>query len=293
MHLASSLHFVVHVWPAPYQREPGAAHRLASSSLVAFPPTAPVPHRRPMLKSSSSTDLSAGSTCYYQVTLLDTWDASGNLIDSQVIGVTPLGCAGGGAPTGSGSGGGSSPTPKPPPATIQTSKGVARLTNCTNAADAAKQAMAQANTASAPSGGSEYGSAVYEDASGNYYILDTFTQGSDDSVDFSGLQTSIGGLSLVSVVHDHYGFEDGSTPPQFTEYNAGNWQVDSIDGVTQNHFSLGDENVSESFSVPIFVVLGNVNWSFSWNPPPKDNNGSWNQTAPDNPLGQTSPSFHC
>ncbi|MBC5816129.1 MAG: hypothetical protein GIW97_06265 [Candidatus Eremiobacteraeota bacterium] len=178
--------------------------------------------------------------------------------------------------------------------TIATSKGTARLTKCTSAGDAEKQALAQSYRLSAAAGGNEYGSNTYQDAYGNYYIVDPYTQNSHDQIDFGGTDSQINGLTLVGLVHDHFGYEDRSTnPPTFTDYDVSNWSANSPDDTTHTHFSVGDENVSEYYGVPILVILGNVNESFTWTPPAKDANGAFDLTAPDQSLGKVDQNFTC
>jgi hypothetical protein len=176
-----------------------------------------------------------------------------------------------------------------PPKTISTAKGTATLTNCSSAANATKQATAAAYSEASNSGGNEYGSATYVDASGNYYNVTPFTSGSETSVDFTGLQPTVNGLTLVSVTHIHWGYLDGST---FVPYTVENWQANSIDDTTDNHFSPADESVSEDYGVPIDVELGTVEQTFQWGPAPQSN-GTWNEQTPDTSLGVTSPSYSC
>lgn len=181
------------------------------------------------------------------------------------------------------------------PSVVQTAKGPARLTNCgTNYTNAAKQALAQVYTQSGTTGGNESGTAVYRDDFGNSYIVDAYSQGSQDSIDWTGTEQTVNGLTLVSIVHDHWGYEDNSTsPPTFIDYTVDNWQINSVDGTTGNHFSPADERVSENYGVPVYVELGTVQESFSWSPPPPNPDGSFNMRAPDAPVGKVDPNYHC
>ncbi len=182
-----------------------------------------------------------------------------------------------------------------PPTTIRTAKGTARLTKCTTAGAAQKQALAQTAGLSGASGGNEYGTSIYIDGNGNYYIVDPFTQNSQIQVEFTGTENQINGLALVGIVHDHWGYLDGSSGV-FTPYDVGNWQVNSIDNeppATNNHFSPGDEQSAEYYGVPVFVTLGTVQYSFMWNPPPKNPDGTFNTQAHDSPLNQINPSYRC
>lgn len=197
--------------------------------------------------------------------------------------------------TGS-SGGGGGTASSPPPATIQTSKGTAKLTNCTSQATATKQALAEAYTQSANSGGNEYGSAVYDDGKGNYYIV-TWTSSSEFQIDMTGLTTL--GLNLDALVHDHWGYDSQDTPPVLIPFTVDNWQAGDIDQQTGIQFSLGDETAAENYQVPIWVVLGTVEQTFFWPPAPKNPNGTWNIHAPASPMStsftanQSNPNYHC
>ena len=191
-----------------------------------------------------------------------------------------------GGPGGTGGSGGTGPTVP--------GKGTAQLTKCgSNTANATKQALAEAYTQSGKAGGNEYGAAVYDDGAGNTYIL-TWTSNSNSSVDTSGL--NVQGYNLDAIVHDHWGFDDGGT---FTDYDASNWQDNSLDSTTNNHFSPGDEDTAEYYGVPIWVVLGTVQQTYAWPPPAKDSSGHFNRQAPDQPLStnlnnnKTDPNYKC
>lgn len=193
----------------------------------------------------------------------------------------------GGDSVGGGGGGGADP----PPSTYSTPWGTARLSNCAGLSTAARQGLA-ADYSKASANTNEYASLVFQNSQGNIYITDPYTSNSNSSVTFSGLApNAVSGLTLIGITHVHWDYTtaDGQTG----EYNVSNWQQMSVDGTTNNHFSVGDEQTAEDEGVPIFVILGNVEQSFQWNPPPKNSNGSFNEQAPDSSLGTTASNYTC
>lgn len=150
--------------------------------------------------------------------------------------------------TGGGGGGGSR--------RIRTRWGALNTKSCGPASNsstdnAAMNILNSLATASVQSG-LEYGAVIFVGPDGGTYYSSGFTSNQEEWIDFGSIAANApAGYTAVGYVHVH--------PERYPG------DASEVDPTTENHFSVGDEEVAQTQGVNAYVLVGGPNDVFEWN----------------------------
>ena len=118
-----------------------------------------------------------------------------------------------------------------------------------------------ATTSNKGNGGQEYGVVVASDPSGGIHYSAGVTSGSSEFVDFGGIVNNMpADWQVLAFIHVH---------PDL--YQSDDEEIDGGANGTGNHFSKADEDVAYEWGVSMWVAVGGTTDMFRWDPPAQTN----------------------